>query len=82
MALDIGKRIAELKQVTVRELREKYEAVFGEPTRFNAQTREGWARANHPTSGLSFACRRHWPSRRQFHPPDGPVTRRRSRARP
>ncbi len=33
MALDIGKQIAELKQMTVRELREKYEAVFGEPTR-------------------------------------------------
>lgn len=33
MALDIGRQIAELKQMTVRELREKYEAVFGEPTR-------------------------------------------------
>lgn len=33
MALNIGKEIAELKQMTVRELREKYEAVFGEPTR-------------------------------------------------
>ncbi len=32
MALDIGKQIAELKQMTVRELREKYETVFGEPT--------------------------------------------------
>jgi len=33
MALNIGKAIAELRQMTVRELREKYEAVFGEPTR-------------------------------------------------
>ncbi len=33
MSLDIGKQIAELKQMTVRELREKYEQVFGEPTR-------------------------------------------------
>jgi hypothetical protein len=33
MALNIGKEIAELKRMTVRELREKYEAVFGEPTR-------------------------------------------------
>ena len=33
MALDIGKQIAELKQMKVGELREKYETVFGEPTR-------------------------------------------------
>ena len=33
MVLDIGKQIAELKQMTVGELREKYETVFGEPTR-------------------------------------------------
>ena len=33
MALDIGKQIAELKQMAVRELRENYEEVFGEPTR-------------------------------------------------
>ena len=33
MALDIGKQIAELKQMTVRALREKYEQVFGETTR-------------------------------------------------
>ncbi|NOT00442.1 MAG: DUF2924 domain-containing protein [Phycisphaerales bacterium] len=33
MALEIGKQIAVLKQMTVRELREKYEEVFGEPTR-------------------------------------------------
>jgi len=33
MALDIGKQIAVLKNMTVRELREKYETVFGEPTR-------------------------------------------------
>ncbi len=33
MAKDIGKQIAELKQMTVRALREKYETVFGEPTR-------------------------------------------------
>jgi hypothetical protein len=33
MALHIGKRIADLMQMTVRELREQYEAVFGEPTR-------------------------------------------------
>ena len=33
MALDIGRELATLKQMTVRELREKYEAIFGEPTR-------------------------------------------------
>lgn len=33
MALNIGKEIADLKQMSVRELREKYEAAFGEPTR-------------------------------------------------
>ena len=33
MAMDIGKQIAELKQMAVRELRDKYETVFGEPTR-------------------------------------------------
>ncbi len=33
MALDIGKQISLLKQMTVRELREKFEEVFGEPTR-------------------------------------------------
>ncbi|MCG3125584.1 MAG: hypothetical protein CHACPFDD_00409 [Phycisphaerae bacterium] len=33
MALNIAKEIADLKQMTVRELREKYEGVFGEPTR-------------------------------------------------
>ena len=33
MALDIGKQIAVLKQMGVRALREKYEEVFGEPTR-------------------------------------------------
>jgi hypothetical protein len=33
MALNIRKEIAELKQMTVRDLREKYEAVFGEPMR-------------------------------------------------
>ncbi|MBU0641353.1 MAG: DUF2924 domain-containing protein [Planctomycetes bacterium] len=33
MALNIGKEIADLKQMSVRELREKYQAVFGEPTR-------------------------------------------------
>ena len=33
MGLNVGKEIADLKQMTVRELREKYEAVFGEPTR-------------------------------------------------
>lgn len=33
MALNVGKELADLKQKTVRELREKYEAVFGEPTR-------------------------------------------------
>jgi len=32
MARDIGKQIAALKQMSVRELREKYEEVFGEPT--------------------------------------------------
>lgn len=32
MAINVGKEIADLKQMTVRELREKYEAVFGEPT--------------------------------------------------
>lgn len=33
MALNVGKELADLKQMTVRELREKYEVVFGEPTR-------------------------------------------------
>lgn len=33
MAMYVGKEIADLKQMSVRELREKYEAVFGEPTR-------------------------------------------------
>ncbi|MEK6676883.1 MAG: DUF2924 domain-containing protein [Planctomycetota bacterium] len=33
MVMNIGKEIAELRQMSVRELREKYEAVFGEPTR-------------------------------------------------
>lgn len=33
MGLNVGKEIAELRAMTVRELREKYEAVFGEPTR-------------------------------------------------
>ncbi|MEP0847344.1 MAG: DUF2924 domain-containing protein [Phycisphaerae bacterium] len=33
MALNFGKELADLKQMTVRELREKYEAVFEEPTR-------------------------------------------------
>lgn len=32
MALNVGKELADLKQMTVRDLREKYEAVFGEPT--------------------------------------------------
>ena len=33
MALNVGKEIAALKQMTVPELRQKYEEVFGEPTR-------------------------------------------------
>ena len=33
MALNVGREIADLKQMTVRALRERYEAVFGEPTR-------------------------------------------------
>jgi len=33
VALNVGKEIADLKQMSVRALREKYEAVFGEPTR-------------------------------------------------
>ncbi|MCH7873041.1 MAG: DUF2924 domain-containing protein, partial [Planctomycetes bacterium] len=33
MAMEIGKQLAELTQMTVRELREKYHGVFGEPTR-------------------------------------------------
>lgn len=33
VTLDIGKQISLLKQMTVRELREKFEEVFGEPTR-------------------------------------------------
>ena len=33
MVPGIGKQMADLKEMTVRELREKYEAVFGEPTR-------------------------------------------------
>ncbi|MBE7457440.1 MAG: DUF2924 domain-containing protein [Phycisphaerae bacterium] len=33
MGLNVGKEIADLKRMSVRELREKYQAVFGEPTR-------------------------------------------------
>lgn len=33
MGLNVGKEIADLKLMSVRELREKYQAVFGEPTR-------------------------------------------------
>jgi hypothetical protein len=33
MGLNVGKEIADLKQMAVPELREKYHAVFGEPTR-------------------------------------------------
>jgi hypothetical protein len=33
MAMNVGKEIADLRQMSVRELREKYETVFGEPTR-------------------------------------------------
>jgi hypothetical protein len=33
MALNVGKDIANVKQMTVRELRENYETVFREPTR-------------------------------------------------
>ena len=33
MTVDIGRQIAELRQMNVRELREKYQEVFGEPTR-------------------------------------------------
>lgn len=33
MTLDIAKQVAVLTQMTVRELREKYETVFGKPTR-------------------------------------------------
>ncbi len=33
MAMNVGKELADLKQMTVRELREKYESVFGEATR-------------------------------------------------
>jgi len=33
MAMNVGKELAELKQMTVPELREKYHAVFGEATR-------------------------------------------------
>jgi len=33
MATNVGRELADLKQVSVRELREKYETVFGEPTR-------------------------------------------------
>jgi hypothetical protein len=33
MAMNVGKELADLKQMTVPELREKYQAVFGEPTR-------------------------------------------------
>lgn len=33
MGLNVGKEIADLKQMTVGALREKYEAAFGEPTR-------------------------------------------------
>lgn len=33
MAMNIGKELADLREMSVRELREKYEAVFSEPTR-------------------------------------------------
>ncbi len=33
MAMEIGRQLAELRQMTVRELRVKYQEVFGEPTR-------------------------------------------------
>ncbi len=39
MGPNIGKEIADLKQMSVRELREKYEAAFGEPTRAG---NKGW----------------------------------------
>lgn len=32
MAMNVGKELADLKQMSVRELREKYRTVFGEPT--------------------------------------------------
>lgn len=33
MARNVGKELVDLREMSVRELREKYEAVFGEPTR-------------------------------------------------
>ncbi|MBK9121335.1 MAG: DUF2924 domain-containing protein [Phycisphaerales bacterium] len=33
MAMNVGKELADLREMSVRELREKYESVFGEPTR-------------------------------------------------
>ena len=33
MAMNVGKELADLREMSVRELREKYETVFGEPTR-------------------------------------------------
>ena len=33
MAMNVGKELATLQQMTVRELRERYEQVFGESTR-------------------------------------------------
>lgn len=39
MAMNVGKEIADMKQMTVPELREKYHAVFGEPTRAG---NKGW----------------------------------------
>jgi len=62
MALDIGKEIADLKQMTVRELREKYETVFGEPTRAGNKDflfkRIAWRIQSLAEGGLSERARR------------------------
>jgi len=62
MALNVGKEIAELKQMTVRELREKYEAVFGEATRSGNKDwlwkRIAWRMQANAEGGLTERARR------------------------
>ena len=62
MGLNVGKEIADLKQMTVRELREKYEAVFGEPTRAGNRDwlwkRIAWRMQANAEGGLTERARR------------------------
>ena len=62
MGLSVGKEIADLKQMSVRELREKYEAVFGEPTRAGNKDwlwkRIAWRMQANAEGGLTERARR------------------------